>query len=180
MEVVKKLPLTLIWATSSEKKMPPNMRNMRRFISACACAKCHTGLCSPFIQFVVPHSSVSGHRRPWSDCADAQVDLGLLCLYMRKTFSHGTANIGLILLDFLVLWVSWAYALHVNKIRLMHGWWAYVFNYEARTRLVKWELLLSIFCSVLHFQRCSIQIIVRQLYPWFSIYFRKNHIYSTL
>ena len=50
---------------------------MRKFRSPCACAKYHPGLCSPFIHFVVSNESVSGQWWPWSDCADAQADLGL-------------------------------------------------------------------------------------------------------
>ena len=152
MEVVKNRHSLKYGPRQAKKKMPPNMRKMRTFISKCACAKYHTGLYSPFIQSEVSNKSVSGQWRPWSDCADAQADLGLRCLHMPKMFPHGTAHVVLILLDFLVLWVSWAYALHVNEIRLMHCWWAYVFNYEARTRSVKWKLLLSFLCSVLHFQ----------------------------
>ena len=38
--------------------------------------------------------SVSGQWRPWSDCADAQSDLGLHCPRMPEdTFSHGAAHI---------------------------------------------------------------------------------------
>ena len=68
--------------------------NMRRFRSSCACAKYNPGLCSPLMHFAVCNDSVSGLRRPWSDCADAQAYLGLRCLHMPEdTFSHGTAHV---------------------------------------------------------------------------------------
>ena len=59
-----------------------------------ACVKSHPGICFPFIYSVVSNESVSGQRRPWSDCADAQADLGLCCPHMPEgTFSHGGLNI---------------------------------------------------------------------------------------
>ena len=46
------------------------------------------------IHFIVFKDSVSGQRRSWSDCADAQADLGLRCPHMPEdTFSHGPARI---------------------------------------------------------------------------------------
>ena len=43
--------------------------------------------------FIVPNDSVSGQRRPWSDCADAQAVLGLRCPHMPEdTCSRGAAN----------------------------------------------------------------------------------------
>ena len=42
---------------------------------------------------VVSNDSVRVQRRPGSDCADAQADLGLRCPQMPEdTFSHGAAN----------------------------------------------------------------------------------------
>ena len=68
------------------------MRKMHRIISSCACAKYHPGLCYPFIHFVISKDSVNGQWRPWSDCADAQADLGLRCPHMPEyTFLHGAA-----------------------------------------------------------------------------------------
>ena len=62
---------------------------MRRRRSYCACAKYNPGLCSPFVCSVISNGSVMGQWRPWSDCADAQADLGLLCPHMPKDmFSH--------------------------------------------------------------------------------------------
>ena len=52
----------------------------RAFRSSCACAKSHPGLCFPLTRSIVSTDSVSGQRRPWSDCAFAQSDLGLHCL----------------------------------------------------------------------------------------------------
>ena len=71
----------LIWTVSSEN-VPSSMRKMRRFRSSCACAKYQPGLCSPFIHSIVSNVSVSGQWRHWSDCADAQADLGLRCPHM--------------------------------------------------------------------------------------------------
>ena len=57
---------------------------MRRLIQA---------ICSPLIHSIVSNDSVRGKRRPWSDCADAQADLGLRCPHMLEdTFSHGVTQ----------------------------------------------------------------------------------------
>ena len=64
------------WATSS-KKVPSNMRRLRPY-----CAWYHLGLCSPFIHSVVSNDSVSRQWRSWSECADAQANLGLCCSHM--------------------------------------------------------------------------------------------------
>ena len=53
---------------------------------------CHYG--SPFIHSVVSNDSVSGQWRPWSDCADAQADLGLRCPHMPEdTFYHDAVHL---------------------------------------------------------------------------------------
>ena len=84
-----------IWATSSEKVLS-NMRKMRRFASSYSCAMFHPGLCCPLIRFVVYNDSVNGQCAVWSDCADAQFDLGLRCPHMPKDkFSQGPAHIRL-------------------------------------------------------------------------------------
>ena len=45
------------------------------------------------IHSIVSFDSVSGQRRPCSDCADAQADLGLRWPHMPKdAFSHGAAH----------------------------------------------------------------------------------------
>ena len=55
-----------------------------------------SGLCSPVIHYVVAKDSSSGQWRPWSDCANAQSDLGHRCPHMQEDkFSHGTAQISL-------------------------------------------------------------------------------------
>ena len=87
------LALCIIWTASSEN-VPSNMLKIRRFRSSFACAKYHPSLCSPFIHSVVSDDFVSGQWRPWSDCADAQADLGLRCPHMPDdTFLLGAANI---------------------------------------------------------------------------------------
>ena len=51
------------------------------------------GFCSPFIHSLVPNDPVSGQWRPWSDCMDAQADLGHRCSHMPDdTFLHGAAH----------------------------------------------------------------------------------------
>ena len=67
-------------------------RRCRRTCAKCTdsdssrtCAKSHPGICSPLIYSIVSYDSVSGQRRPRSDCADAQSDLGLRCPHMPKT-----------------------------------------------------------------------------------------------
>ena len=66
--------------------------------SSNACAKSHTSICSPMMYFIVSNDSASGQRRPWSDCADAQADLGLRWLPMPEgTFWHGAAHVTYIL-----------------------------------------------------------------------------------
>ena len=85
--------LRMKWASSS-KKIPSSMLKICRFISSCTCANYHTGFCSPFIHSLVSNDSVSGQWRPWSDCANAQADLGLHCLRMSGgTFSHAASQI---------------------------------------------------------------------------------------
>ena len=60
----------------------------------CTCSRNHPVLCSPFIQSVVSNDSINRQWRPWSDCADAQSDLGLCCPHMSKhPFLHGAAQI---------------------------------------------------------------------------------------
>ena len=81
----------LLWVASSEI-MSSNMRE-RAFISSCACAKSRADPCSPFLHSVVSNDSVSGQGKPWSDCADAQADMGLRCPHMPEDkFPHGAAH----------------------------------------------------------------------------------------
>ena len=71
------------------------MCEMRKFRSFCACAKYHPGLCSPFIPgtYIISTDFVSGQWRPWSDCADAQADLGLHSRDISEDiFSHDAAH----------------------------------------------------------------------------------------
>ena len=73
-----------------------------------ACTKCahahhpaHTqGLIQVFALYwyiicsIVSNDSGSGLWRPWSDCADAQADLGLRCPHLPEdTFSHGATKL---------------------------------------------------------------------------------------
>ena len=69
---------------ASGEKVPSNMRKMRTSRSSYECAKYHPGISSPFLYFVVSNDSVSGQRRPWSYCADAQADLRPRCPHMPE------------------------------------------------------------------------------------------------
>ena len=53
--------------------------------SFCAYVKYHSDLCSPFIHSVISNDSVNRKGRPWSDCANAQADLGFHCPQCPKT-----------------------------------------------------------------------------------------------
>ena len=56
--------------------------------------KSHPGIYSPFIHSVVSNDFVHRQQKPWSECADAQADMGLHCAHMAKDmFSHGAALI---------------------------------------------------------------------------------------
>ena len=57
--------------------------------SSHACAMTHSCICSQLVHSIVSDDFVSGQRRLWSDCTDAQADLGLRCPYVTEdTFSH--------------------------------------------------------------------------------------------
>ena len=75
--------------------MPLSMRKMCGFTSSCAYAMPNQVHCSALIQIhsIVSYDSVSGQRRPRSDCADAQADLGLRCSHVPEDmFSHDAAH----------------------------------------------------------------------------------------
>ena len=66
--------------------------------------KSHSGICSSLIHFIASNDYVSGQQRPWSDCADAQADLGLGCPHMiEDTFSHSAANMVITLAESLLI-----------------------------------------------------------------------------
>ena len=67
-----------------KRKTSSIMRKMRRFKPSCTSAEYHSGLCSPFIHSIVFNDSVSREWMPWSDCANAQADLGLLCQHIPE------------------------------------------------------------------------------------------------
>ena len=93
----QRFTFSLLRADSSDKQMD-YVKGKSAFENAyiqniCACAKYHSGLCSPFIHFVVANYSVSEQWRSWSDCAHAQADLGLRYPHMPEdTFSHVSAQ----------------------------------------------------------------------------------------
>ena len=60
------------------------MRKTCGFKSSWTCAKYHPGIRSSLKHSIVSNDSVSGQRRPWSDCADAQADLGHCCSHMLE------------------------------------------------------------------------------------------------
>ena len=47
-------------------------------------AQFYKGFCCPLIHCAVNDDSVNGQRRPRSDCADAQSDLGRRCPHMPE------------------------------------------------------------------------------------------------
>ena len=58
-----------------------------------ACAKTHPVIWFPLRHSIISNDFVSGQWRPWSDCADAQADLGLRCPHMpENTYSHGASQ----------------------------------------------------------------------------------------
>ena len=62
--------------------------------SSHACAKYLPGIYSLLIHSVVFSNFVSGQRKSWSDCAEAQADLGLCCPLMPEDmFSYGAAHV---------------------------------------------------------------------------------------
>ena len=82
------------WAAPSEKGTS-SMRKMHRFVFIPRMRKVSSEhINSPLIHPVVSNDSVGGHRRPWSDCADAQADLGLCCPHLPEdTFSRIKAQV---------------------------------------------------------------------------------------
>ena len=84
------------WVEPSEN-VPSNMRKMHRFWVHPTHAQ-NVIRASAFhwymIHSMVFNDSASGQRRPWSDCADAQADLGLRCSHMPEdTLSHGAVHV---------------------------------------------------------------------------------------
>ena len=57
-------------------------------------AKSHPDSCSPLKHFIVFNDSVYEQKIPWSDCANAQADLGICCQHMpESTFFYGMTHI---------------------------------------------------------------------------------------
>ena len=80
-------------------KKPPFKSYDKIYDSSQACSKSHPDICSSLIDFIMSNDSVSRQQRPWSDCADAQADLGVRCLHMPDdTFLHGVGHIFLSIL----------------------------------------------------------------------------------
>ena len=70
------------------------MQKMCKFTSSCICPKSHPSICSPLKYSIVSNDSICGQRRPWSDCANAQSDLGLHYPHMPDDmFLQGVAHI---------------------------------------------------------------------------------------
>ena len=53
--------------------------------SSHACPKSHLGTCAQKTDSILSNYSVSGQRKPWSDCADAQADLAFAVRIRPKT-----------------------------------------------------------------------------------------------
>ena len=80
--------------STKRKGVLEHAQNAQIQISPHAPAKFHSGICFPLIHAVVSNDSVSGQRRPWSDCAGAPSDLGLRLPHMPEdTVSHVAANL---------------------------------------------------------------------------------------
>ena len=82
-------PQHTIWATPCDN-VPSNKRNIRSFRSSCL--KYHPVFCFPFMYSVVSNDSVTGRRRPWSDCAHAQAVLSLRFPHMLEAVSHSASH----------------------------------------------------------------------------------------
>ena len=94
-----------IWAISLERENRP--RQAKECLRTCV--KCvdlqhpahtqkpHPGICYLLKHSVLLNDSDSGQWRPWSDCANAQADLGLLCPHMfsmsRSNYNTQTATV---------------------------------------------------------------------------------------
>ena len=83
---------TIIWASLAKRGLRTCAKCTDTDLSY-ACAKSHPDICSPLIHSIVSNDSVSGQRRPWSDCADAQADLGIRCPHMPETSFRMTRHI---------------------------------------------------------------------------------------
>ena len=85
-------------------------QNAQIWHSSRACTMSYLGICSPLIHSIVSNNSTSGQWRPWSDCADAQADLGLRCPHMPKDmFTHGAIHTG-------EQWTAWTYLRNGNGV----------------------------------------------------------------
>ena len=60
------------------------MLKIRGFTPSCTCAKSLPCICSPLKHFILSINFVCGDQRPWSDCADAQADLGFRCQHVLE------------------------------------------------------------------------------------------------
>ena len=79
---VKELHATIMWAVSSEK-VPLSMCKVSGFTASWTVQSL-----IPFKHYIVSNDSISGQWRPWSGCADAQADLGILCPHLPRQAAH--------------------------------------------------------------------------------------------
>ena len=80
-----------IWAAPSKKSVFEYSQKCTHSDSFHACSQFHPGICSPLTHYLMSNDSISGQRRLWSECVEA--DLGLRCSHMPEdTFSHGAAH----------------------------------------------------------------------------------------
>ena len=92
-EVTTNTGLTVYHGPHQEKKC---LRTWTKHTDADqpALAKFHLGLCSSFTIFCTINDSHSWQLRPWSDCNNAQADLGLCSQHMPEDkFSHCPAHV---------------------------------------------------------------------------------------
>ena len=84
--------------------------------SSYACAKSHPGICFPLIYSIMPNDSVSRQWRPWSNCVDAQADLGFHCQVMPYDIVRIAQPIyRLCFLSFRILW-------HILRLEALIHW----------------------------------------------------------
>ena len=102
---------------------------------------CYTSLCP-----TVPSDSTSGQWRPWSDCADAQSDLGLRCPHMpEETFSHGAAHTYLALfkaVSFPIYKYWWYSFIVLSRLSFEMIYVQFSLHHYQDIRFINWEIII--------------------------------------
>ena len=83
---------------STKRNASLSTSKMQRFRLIPRMLKVSSGHFLSIVTFYSVNGSISRQRRPWSDCTDAQADLGLRCLHtLKDMFLHCAAKIMLTL-----------------------------------------------------------------------------------